>query len=249
MNMDNLKSEFDYDAWALKQAEDKGRASLLSQKAQLLADLVPWNVRFENALEIGCAEGIVINGLREMLHIKKCYGLDVCSTFIKIGRLMHSEIEFIQTSGIRIPFSDKSIDLVILSDIIEHIEDLDLFLREVKRVGRTVLLKVPLDKYLWRKLISEPLGRSYSVGPCHPDGHVHEFSKSSCEKMLKKMNFSIISSKVIYFSSGHKRKHPLIRLRWFLDDKLKLLVPNFAHRIFGGCLIAFLGIDDDQTNI
>jgi hypothetical protein len=81
---------------------------------------------------------------------------------------------------------------------------------------------------------------------CHPDGHVHEFSKKSCEKLLNKMNFSIISSKVIYFSSDHERKNPLIGLRWFLDDKLNLLVPNFAHRIFGGCLIAFLGIDDDQ---
>ncbi len=232
--------EFDYNSWAAKQMLDKERELSLFRKAEMFFDIIPSDVTFRNALEIGCAEGIVINRLRELLQINKCYGLDLSTEFIELGRSLNPEIEFIQATDLRIPFPDNSVDLVILSDIIEHIEDLDFFLKEVKRVGKAVLLKVPVDKYLWRKLISEPLGRSYSIGLNHPDGHLHEFSKKSCEKMFKELHFSVLNSKVVYLPVDHGKKNPLIRLRWFLDEKLKQIMPNFAHRIFGGLLLVFL---------
>ena len=162
--MDN-SDKFDYESWANTQIRDEERKSTLLQKAEQLAGLVPPNVHFEKALEVGCAEGIVINRFRELLNIEKCYGVDISSTFLYTGRATYPEIEFIQISGLRFPFPDKTMDLIVLSDIIEHVNNLDLFMKEVKRVGKMVLLKVPLDKYLWRKFISEPLGRSFSVGP------------------------------------------------------------------------------------
>jgi ubiquinone/menaquinone biosynthesis C-methylase UbiE len=231
--------EFDYNAWAAEQALDKERRSQLVRKAEMLFDIIPAGAEFENALEIGCAEGIVINRLRELLHIKQCYGLDASTTFVELGRSLYPEIEFIHTSDINIPFPDSSIDLIVLSDIIEHIGNVDLFLAEVKRVGKAVLLKVPLDKYLWRKMISEPLGRSHSVGPKHPDGHLHEFSKKSCERIFKKMNFSVLNSKIIYLPADYEEKKFPIRLRWLLDERVKEIMPNVAHKIFGGVLLTF----------
>jgi ubiquinone/menaquinone biosynthesis C-methylase UbiE len=240
---DSKLGKFDYDSWANNQLKDNKRKSILLWKAEQLASLVPPNIHFENALEIGCAEGIVINRLRELLYIQKCYGIDVSHTFLSQGKAAYPKVEFTQVSGGKYPFSDKSMDLIVLSDIIEHIKDLRLFMKEIKRVGKMVLLKVPLDKYLWRKLVSEPLGRSFSVGSKHPDGHLHEFSKNSCEKMLKDMGFKILVSKVVYRYIGkndYKKKHAILKPRWFLDTKLKQLFPRFAHAIFGGNLIVLL---------
>jgi len=234
---------FNYNVWAANQLKEKERESVLLCKAEKLADLVPPNFCFKNALEIGCAEGTVINRLRDLLHIEKCYGIDISHIFLSRGQAIYPEVEFIKLSGIKIPFADKSVDLIILSDIIEHIEDLKLFMKEVKRVGKMVLLKIPLDKYLWRKLVSEPLGRSVSVGTEHPDGHLHEFSKKSCEKILKNMGCKILVSNVYYIHTVAedkcKKRHPILKIRWFLDNKLKQWFPNFAHIIFGGNFCCF----------
>jgi len=223
--------------------KDEKRKTDLLFKAKKMAELIPEKLYFKNAVEIGCAEGTVINRLRDLLHIEKCYGIDVSDIFLSKGRTLYPEIEFIKASGLKIPFADKSVDLIILSDIIEHIEELKLFMKEIKRVGKVVLLKVPLDKYLWRKLISEPLGRSPSVSMEHPDGHLHEFSKNSCKKMLKNMGCRILASNIYYnyetIENNYRKKNFILKIRWFLDKKIKQLFPKFAHTIFGGNFVVF----------
>ncbi len=240
--MNNSSEEFEYDSWAEKQINDKKRSSTLVWKAQQMASLVPSGHVFESALEIGCAEGIVINKLHELLSIKKCYGVDISPIFLTIGKEKYPYIEFIQISGMKLPFANKSIDLIILSDIIEHIKNIDSFMAEVRRVGKRVLMKIPLDKYLWRKIISEPLGRSPRVGFEHPDGHLHEFSKRSVNKMLKVADFKISNSKVVYMDEEeeYRRKEGLLKIRWFLDAQLKKNFPNIAHVFFGGDYVAFM---------
>lgn len=235
MSKDNKLGKFDYDSWANDQLKDKERKSILLWKVEQLASLVPPNIHFENALEIGCAEGIVINRLRKLLHIQKCYGIDVSRTFLSQGRAAYPEVEFIQVSGREYPFSDKSIDLIVLSDIIEHIKNLHSFMKEIKQIGKMVLLKVPLDKYLWRKLVSEPLGRSFSVGSKHPDGHLREFSKASCERMLKDMGFRILASKVVYCYIGENeyKKTCHFKAQVVFGYQTKTAIPELCSRYMG----------------
>lgn len=233
---------FDYEPWAKKQIKDKKRMSILLQKAEYLASLVPKNMYFERALEIGCAEGIVINKLKKLLKINKCYGIDISKIFLSLGRDLYPEIEFIESSGSQLPFPEKYFDLVILSDIIEHIKDIEDFMGEVWRIGKRMLLKVPLENYFWRKVISEPLKRSPKVGVDHPDGHVHEFTKRSCERLINEMGFNILSSKVYYDSLSietYKGNNLFLKSRWLIDFTLKRYFPSIAHKIFGGNLLIF----------
>jgi 2-polyprenyl-3-methyl-5-hydroxy-6-metoxy-1,4-benzoquinol methylase len=237
-----------YDSWAIKQLQNNydQRQSLLEWKAGRLADLVPDHIHFTNALEIGIGEGIVLNKLGELLQIDKCLGVDISQVFLSFGKMRYADITFIRNNGLNLPFSDRSIDLIILSDIIEHIRDLDSFFKEVQRVGKYVLLKTPLERYLWRKMVSAPLGRSFQVGSRHPDGHLHEFSKSSLERMLEKFGFKILNYEVVYrpisVSEDYRTKKGLLRIRWYLDYKLEKLFPEFAYKIFGGDCIAFLSL-------
>lgn len=236
----------DYDSWAITQLQNDydGRRSLLEWKAERLSDLVPDHIHFTNALEIGAAEGIVIDRLRELLHIETCVAIDISDVFLSHGIKEHLKVTFLRYDGSTLPHRDKSIDVIILSDIIEHISDLQSFFREVRRVGKYVLLKAPLDRYLWRKLIAAPLGRSFQVGPGHPDGHLHEFSKRGLERMLKRFGLKILNYEVIYRpiaqSENYRTKKGLLKIRWYLDYKSKQLFPQYAHKIFGGDFIAFL---------
>jgi len=237
---------FDYNSWANKQFKNDydWRRTLLVWKAERLASLVPTGIHFPSALEIGAAEGIVIKRLGELLHIERCLAVDISQAFLSCGKRHYPNITFIHYNGSNLPIRDKSIDLIILSDIIEHISDLDSLFKEVRRVGKYALLKVPLDRYAWRKLVSAPLGRSFQVGPGHPDGHLHEFSKKSLERLLKKFGLEILNSKVVYRpisrSEDYRTKKGILKARWYLDSKLKQLFPQIAHKILGGDFIAFL---------
>lgn len=238
------KEVFNYDSWAAKQLQNNygERKATLLWKAEQLARLIPAHTHFSTALEVGCAEGIVINHLRELVNIEKCFGTDICQTFLRFGKKHFPDIEFIHYDGLNFPFPDQFASLIILSDIIEHIDDLFSFFQEVKRVAKYGLLKVPLDEYLWRKLISKPLGRSPLSGFNHPDGHLHEFTEKSCKTLLIGIGFKILASKILYQEIGQPNYHTksgILKARWYIDFKLKQLFPEFAHRIFGGNLIVF----------
>lgn len=49
--------------------------------------------------------------------------------------------------GIRFPFRDEAFDYVICSHVLEHIEDVSIFLEEVQRVARRGYLEFPTIYY------------------------------------------------------------------------------------------------------
>lgn len=237
--------EFDYGVWAGIQLKTnyKLRKETLVWKAEQMASLVPTNSGFRSALEVGCAEGIVINRLRNLMEIPRCYGIDFSEPLVDFGRKKYPEINFVLSDlNSSLPFATQSFDLIILSDIIEHINDLDKFFRELQRVGRWFLFKVPLDKYIWRKFFSEPFHRSPSVGINHPDGHLRELSKKRCERILVNNGFKILGYQVVYLPvdfTDYVCKKGLLKIRWYIDHKAKQIFPGVAHLFFGGNLIIF----------
>jgi hypothetical protein len=135
--------------------------------------------------------------------------------------------------------------LIVLSDIIEHIENLDVFMSEVKRVRKTVLIKTPIDRFLWRTMITQPLGRSGKFGFSHPDSHVQQFLKKSLEKAIRRWGMAIIASKVVYrqIYNWKEKKNMLLKTRWYIDSVVKKMFPRRAHIVFRGIYCAFLSVE------
>jgi len=89
--------------------------------------------RYGCILDIGCGWGwgywhFVVND-------NYIVGLDIGNTFVKFEKEL-SDIDFIQADGYKIPFNDNTFDVVLLLDVIEHIQDDYDFLWEAKRVLR-----------------------------------------------------------------------------------------------------------------
>lgn len=232
---------FDYERYASRLLDGGRRQEVLSWKADVLSAIVPAGYAFDSALEIGCAEGIVLARLGELLHIKRCVGLDVSETFLSYGRSLYPHIDFRLTRSKTLPFPDQSIDLIILSDIIEHVQDVSLFLQEVRRVGRYILVKLPMEQHWWRKYISLPLGRAPRTGRHHPDGHLHIFTRRSFLNVIQSMGFGVITNSVRYYFNNFPYTFPnrLVKIRWTLDRFLKTHFPGWAHLVFGGMLFVF----------
>ena len=101
-------------------------------------------------LEIGCSGGPLMQRLRAAGHTDLT-GIDVSAPAIEVARSRGVPNVSVM-DGTALEFADNRFDLVIASDVLEHIEDEGRALREWARVlrpGGRLLVFVPAHTYLW----------------------------------------------------------------------------------------------------
>jgi len=91
-------------------------------------------VKGKKLLDIGCGDGVL-----SYLFAKEGYevsGIDYSDIAIEFAKekTKNLNIDFRQGSAYELPFEDNSFDIVVSSDVIEHLEDMPLYLSEIKRV-------------------------------------------------------------------------------------------------------------------
>ena len=99
-------------------------------------------------LNIGIATGATSEMLQKYGEVTSLEYDDDCCQFVREV----VKIPVINGSILELPFEDKSYDLVCAFDVIEHIEDDQLGVEEMKRVCRTncnILITVPAFMSLW----------------------------------------------------------------------------------------------------
>lgn len=103
-----------------------------------------------NILEIGCSGGPLLLALRAAGY-HRLQGIDVSEKGIALAQ-ERGLTEVALMDGAHLTFPDASFDLVIASDVLEHIEDDIQALREWRRVlrpGGQLIVFVPAHPYLW----------------------------------------------------------------------------------------------------
>jgi SAM-dependent methyltransferase len=116
-------------------------------KTQLITALVPEGV--EKVIDLGCGDGSLTNVLAERFEVT---GVD--SSPIGISHLSH-KARGIVASADNVPFADQSFDLVLSSELLEHLTNdrLRSVIREIGRLARTyILISVPNGEKLRRRL-------------------------------------------------------------------------------------------------
>lgn len=101
-------------------------------------------------LEIGCSGGPLLLQLRQAGYTHLT-GIDVSARAIATARQRDLANVHVM-DGAKLDFPDNSFDLVIASDVLEHIEDETAALREWHRVLRPeghLLVFVPAHEFLW----------------------------------------------------------------------------------------------------
>ena len=101
-------------------------------------------------LEIGCSGGPLMQRLRRQGYTHLT-GIDVSAPAIELAQARGVPNVSVM-DGAALAFADASFDLVIASDVLEHIEDEGRALREWTRVlrpGGQLLVFVPAHAYLW----------------------------------------------------------------------------------------------------
>ncbi|MDQ5900971.1 MAG: hypothetical protein QG600_549 [Patescibacteria group bacterium] len=102
----------------------------------------------ESILDVGCGEGFTLEMLRENNVGKNLEGVDFLDRAIELGKKEHPKLTLKQGSIFDLKYKDNSFDLVICSEVLEHIENPEEGLKELVRVSKKYcLLSVPNEPF------------------------------------------------------------------------------------------------------
>jgi 2-polyprenyl-3-methyl-5-hydroxy-6-metoxy-1,4-benzoquinol methylase len=104
--------------------------------------------KVDSILDVGCGEGFTLNRLKEKGIGKKLEGLEYLSAAIELGKKTYPDIKIIQGSIYELPYKDDSFDLVLCTEVLEHLEEPEKALKELVRVSNKYLvISVPNEPF------------------------------------------------------------------------------------------------------
>ncbi len=113
-----------------------------------LANLISKQQAVDSILDVGCGEGFTLNRLREKGIGKKLEGVEYSEAAIELGKKTYPEIKISQGSIYDLPYKDNSFDLVLCTEVLEHLEEPEKALRELVRVSKKYLaISVPNEPF------------------------------------------------------------------------------------------------------
>ncbi len=136
-------------------------------------------------LDIGCGTGAL---LKELDQYGDCFGVDFSSQAVQFC-IERGILQVKEGSIAEIPYPDESFDLVLALDILEHIPDDSVGIREINRVlkkGGKGIIFVPTFNFLW------------GVTDVRSE-HYLRYTKGELLRKLKLCGFSIMRSSYFNF--------------------------------------------------
>ena len=154
--------------------------------------------RFGTALDVGAGEGSLLAALNSAHIAEKLHALEISESGLRAIAALHlpNLLRCESFDGYQLPYADQSIDLVLSVHVMEHVEHERLALAEMHRVGKRLLIEVPIEHTI-------RVARSIAVGTKY--GHINFYSPPVFATRLESCGFMIIRSKVMSQSLAYEQ--------------------------------------------
>lgn len=140
-------------------------------------------------LDAGCGEGFTMNKLAENGVGKKIEGVEYSKDAITLGKKLFPNLNFREGSAYELPYKDNSFDLVICTEVLEHLDYPAKVLSEVLRTSkRHVLISVPNEPFFM--LGNFMRGKNLSRFGNDP-GHINHWTIGAFLNFLKKNKLKV----------------------------------------------------------
>jgi len=156
----------------------------------------------EKILEVGCGNGYYLNLLNKLGFSLTLVGIDNDKLALKDAKkIIGSRIKLVLADANKLPFEEQSFNKVIISEVIEHVEDEEKVLSEIYRVlkpgGVMVLTTCNIDyPFLWdpvnfslQRLLKTHIKYGFWAGIWNQ--HLRLYKKERLEQLVKKYKINI----------------------------------------------------------
>lgn len=225
-------------------------------KARKLCHLIPDGFVINSIMEVGCAIGILLNNISDRLSVKIRTGIDISSENIKVAERLFPGCNFFTgtiedyTGVFHEELHNKRVDLIILSDIVEHLPADMEFMKKISEISSYVLMNLPLEKCF--------RNRNRQYGESDPSGHLRSYDRELALRLVTLAGFEVVKSEYAVASSDRlffemykrnrkvrlKSKPAPLRLFWTsfyaAEDLIKRSDSKVNERIYGTNYFALL---------
>ncbi len=150
----------------------------------------------DRVLDIGCGKGEVAYKIA-VKSASSVVGVDCNEQSIIFAQenYRHPKLKFIHDDATKFLPPEK-FDVVILSNVLEHIEERNSFLQKINRQvqPKRYLIRVPMFNRDWRVPLKKELGLPYLLD----DTHFTEYTQESFEKEMTSSGLSVVHLEICW---------------------------------------------------
>lgn len=150
-------------------------------------------LKVESILDVGCGEGITLDKFEKQGIGNKLYGIDYSDDALKIGKKVYPHLSLSKGDIYDIKEKNSTYDLVMATEVLEHLDNPQKALKELIRVSKKyVLLSVPNEPFF--------IGANFLRGKYlknfgnHPE-HINHWTFVGFERFLKRSGLKIIKAR------------------------------------------------------
>jgi SAM-dependent methyltransferase len=174
-----LYSEAYYEPWGLAAEKEEGLRQMKLRTFTARLKKISRFLKTGKVLDVGCATGYFLEAAEAAGW--ETYGVEVSEYSSRLAQKKFGNRIFTGTLE-EAKFADKTFDLITLSDLLEHIRDLDAFMQEVVRILKpSGLLMIVTPNAA--SLSCRMMGAKWSH---YKSEHLHYFSPGTIKPLLKK---------------------------------------------------------------
>ena len=138
-------------------------------------------------LDIGCGIGAVAYSLSE--KAEKVVACDYNPYTINTAKKLYSSnnIQYLTADATEFDFDEK-FDYIILSNVLEHIQNRIEFLKKLKSLSNYMLIRIPMINRSWLTLYKKELGVEYRLD----NSHYIEYTLEGFKEELRQANLELL---------------------------------------------------------
>jgi 2-polyprenyl-3-methyl-5-hydroxy-6-metoxy-1,4-benzoquinol methylase len=145
----------------------------------------------DTLIDIGCGDGNFSYNMAEKAN--EVISIDISERNIKKAKAKHQKdnIKYLVGDATQMPI-DKKFDAIILSNVLEHIDERIAFLNSLHAVSDKILLRVPMINRDWISVYKKNNGYEYRLDTTH----FIEYTLESLKQELRSTNWELVEYQV-----------------------------------------------------
>lgn len=175
-------------------AGDQKRSLAADMCFQHIADLVG-GALFVTVADVGAGQGSLVEKMSRAGFGSSITALEISTSGLhRIASRSLPNVSIRPFDGYHANLPDKAFDLAVSMHVLEHVEHERMFLSELKRIARSVVIEVPLE------LTDNPEPR---IALQRPYGHINFYTPGSFKNLLETCGFKISALKIYPYSDQY----------------------------------------------